>query len=107
MKTKYNINNNELTINLNFFYNIYNNQNKIESIREYINTIIFSNNIIFNGNRIIVYKDGILIGFFYLTNFYLNKLKRNKKNNYLTINNSYFYEMNYVEINNNIIKKKI
>ncbi|MBQ8892210.1 MAG: hypothetical protein IJ068_05085 [Bacilli bacterium] len=106
MKTKYNINENELIISLDFFYDIYNNQNKISSIRKYINKIILDNNIKFNGNKIVIYKDGMLIGTFYLTSYYLNKLKINNKEKILTINNSYFYENKYIEINNKNIKTK-
>ena len=109
MKTKYNINENELIINFDFLYDMYDNQNKVKSIRKYINNFLINNNINFNGNKIIVYKDGIQIGIFYLTNYYLNKLTHNKKNNYLTPLNSYFYENNYLELNpsNKIKFKKV
>ena len=99
MRTKYNVNENELIVNFDFYYDIYDNQNKVKSIRKYINQLLTNNNIKFNGNKIIVYKDGILIGIFYLTNYYLNKLNYNIKNNYLNENNSYFYENSYIEIN--------
>lgn len=107
MKPKYNINNNELVINLDCIYDIYNNQNKVKSIRKYVNNLLISNNIKFLGNKITIYKDGLLIGTFYLTNYYLNKINLSVKNNYLTTKNSYFEEKKYIEINiNNKIKKK-
>jgi len=107
MKPKYNINNNQLVINLDCIYDIYNNQNKVKSIRKYVNNLLISNNIKFLGNKITIYKDGLLIGTFYLTNYYLNKINLSVKNNYLTTKNSYFEEKKYIEINiNNKIKKK-
>ena len=94
MKTNYKINNNELIINLNFFYEFLDNQNDINNIRNYINNIIISNNLNFNGNRIIIYKDGVLFGNIYLANYYLKK-----KDNYLTELNSYFEKNSYLELN--------
>ena len=96
MKTKYKINNNELIINLDFLDDF---ENKITTIREYINDIVISNKINFKGNRITVYKNGIFIGNFYLINYYLKKLNYYNKNNLLTNINSFFYENNYIEIN--------
>ena len=104
MKTKYYINKNELTINLDFFYEFIDNHNKISNIKKYINYILKNNNIKFKGKKITVYKNGIMIGIFYLTNYYLNK-KLNFDNNFLTDKNSFFDEYNYVEINNNQITK--
>ena len=104
MKTKYNINENELVINLDFLYDLYDNQNKIKNIRNYVNNILIDNNIKFKGNKVTIYKDGLLIGTFYLANYYLDKLNLNKKNELLTNKNSYFYENKYLEIN---LKNKI
>lgn len=104
MKTKYYINKDELTINLDFFYEFIDNHNKISNIKKYINYILKNNNIKFKGKKITVYKNGIMIGIFYLTNYYLNK-KLNFDNNFLTDKNSFFDEYNYVEINNNQITK--
>lgn len=107
MKTKYNINENELIINFDFLYDLYDNQNKIKSLRKYVNKTLIDNNIKFKGNKITIYKDGVLIGAFYLTNYYLNMLNYNFKNNYLNEKNNYFYENNYIEINpKNKIKTK-
>ena len=105
MKTKFKINENELIINFDFSYDMYDNQNNVSSIRKYINKILINNNINFRGNKIIVFKDGILIGTFYLTNYYLNKLNYHKKNNYLSCTNSYFNNNNYIEISLNNITK--
>ena len=93
MKTNYKINDKELIINLNFFYDFLKNQNSIKNIRYYINNLLINNKLNFNGNKIIVYKDGILFGIFYLVNYYLKK-----KNSYLTELNSYFENNNYLEI---------
>ena len=109
MKTKYNINKNELVVNLDFLYDTYDNQNEVQSIRKYINKLILDNNINEDIKRIIVYKDGLLIGTFYLTNYYLRKLNYLGKDNFLTSDNSYFYENKYIELNhkNNIKTKKV
>jgi len=98
METNYKINENELVVSINFLYNVLDYQNKVSSIRKYINKLLVNNNIKFKGNKIIVYQNGILIGTFYLTNYYLKKLNYMIKNRYLSNNNSYFLENNYVEI---------
>ena len=98
MKTNYKINENELIVNLDFLYNVKDNQNNLSSIRKYINKLLVNNNIKFNGNKIIVYQNGILMGTFYLTNYYLRKLNYMTKDKYLSNDNSYFFENSYIEI---------
>ncbi len=98
MKAKYKINKDNLIITFNFFYDCINNPNNIKNIKNYINFIIKKENIKFNGNKITIYINGILIGVFYLTNYYLNRLNLSKKTNILTNNNSYFYEAKLLEI---------
>ena len=101
MKTKYNINKNELVVNLDFLYDLIDWENNIDYIRKYINKLINYYNINFNGNKIIIYKDRIYLGTFYLCDYYLKKFNiKNLNNNcYLTDENSYFYESQYLEIN--------
>ena len=98
MKTKYKVNNNELVVNFDFLYKFKDNQNKIKNLRKYINKLIIDNNIKQNINKIIVYKNGLLIGVFYLTNYYLKKLNYYPKNNLFSAKNSYFYKINTIEI---------
>ena len=109
MKTNYKINENELIVNIDFLYDVKDYQNKVSNIRKYINKLLVNNNIKFKGNKIIVYQNGILIGTFYLTNYYLRKLNYMIKDKYLSNNNSYFFENNYVEISpkNKIRTRKI
>ena len=107
MKTKYKINGSELIINFDFLYNTYEDQNKIKNIRKHVNKLLIDNNIKFNGNKIIIYKDKILIGTFYLTNYYLKKLNYHKNKNYLSEINSYFNVNDYVEINPEYKAQKI
>lgn len=104
MKTKYIINKTEMIVSLDLSYELESKPVNLINIRKYINKIIQDNNINFIGNKIIVYKNGLLIGTFYLTNYYLNKIVNNKKNNLLTDKNSYFYETTYTEM---LPKKKV
>ena len=99
METNYKINKNALIISLELLYNVNDYNDTISDIRKIINKFLMHNNIKFTGNKIIVYKNGILIGTFYLTNFYLKKLKYISKDRYLTKYNSYFYPNNYLELN--------
>ncbi|MBR3661044.1 MAG: hypothetical protein IKN63_03970 [Bacilli bacterium] len=98
MKTNYRINGNELIVNIDFLYNIKDYYNEVSDTRKYINKLLVNNNIKFYGNKIIIYQNGILIGIFYLTNYYLRKLNYIIKDKYLSNNNSYFFENSYVEI---------
>ena len=104
MKSKYIINNNELIINFNFFYNI-SSTISLNNIQFYINELITNNNINFKGNKIKIYINGLLTGTFYLTNNYY------KKNTKIFLNNKncYFWNNNYTEINTNnkVINKNI
>ena len=105
MKTKYNIYNNELIVNLDFLYEFIE-KTTVSNIRKYINNLIKNNNINFHGNKIIVYKNGILIGTFYLTSYYLTKCNFSIKDDYLTNYNNYFQESYYLEINTSYKIKK-
>ena len=98
MKTKYIINKNEMIVSLECLYELQDSPININNIRKYINKLIERKKIFFNGNKIIVYKDNLLIGTFYLTNYYLNLFKHNKKNIFLTEENSYFYETTITEM---------
>lgn len=93
MKTKYLINKNTLTIDLDYL----NNLNEF-NIRNNINIFLTTNKINFNGNKIIIYHKGLLIGTFYLINKYIKFLNNNK--NYITSNNSYFEKYKVIEIKN-------
>ena len=104
MKTKYIINKNEMIVSLDCLYELADNPITLNNIRKYINKIIDNNNIIFKGNKIIVYKNGLLIGTFYLTNYYIKQISNNKRNNMLTEENSYFYETTITEM---LPKKKV
>ena len=98
MKIKYMINNDEMIISLNSLYDLDNDINNLDSIREYINYIIKENNLNFNGKKIVVYQNGLLIGTFYLANYYLKNINKHKKNNLLTKENSFFYETTITEM---------
>ena len=98
MKTKYIINKNEMIISLDCFYELKESLNNFNNIRTCINNIIEENNINFFGNKIIIYKNGLLIGTFFLTNYYLKKVNSYSKNKYLTPENSYFYETTITEM---------
>ena len=107
MKKKYNLNNDELVVNFYFLYPFKDTQNKVKNIRKYINILILDENINFKGNKIVIYINGLLIGTFYLTNYYLKKLNYSLKNSFITEYNSYFYNNSIIEINNkNKIKFK-
>ena len=107
MKTKYKLNNDELVVNFYFLYPFKDTQNKVKNIRKYINILILDENINFKGNKIVIYINGLLIGTFYLTNYYLKKLNYSLKNSFITEYNSYFYNNSIIEINNkNKIKFK-
>jgi len=99
MKTKYKINENELVLDITFLYDVQNNFKKLKNIYNYLNFLL-ENEVDFYGNKIIIYVNGILIGTFYLTNFYLKKLNFNS-NNLLNENNSYFIPAMMMEINPN------
>ena len=91
MKTKYIINKNEMIVSLDCLYELADSPITLNNIRYYVNNII-------------VYKNGLLIGTFYLTNYYIKQISNNKRNNMLTEENSYFYETTITEM---LPKKKI
>ena len=102
MKTNYKINKNELILNLNV-----KNLNLL-NLRINVNIFLLNNNINFKGNKIIIYNNTLLIGTFYLINYYLKILNINKNNYILTKLNSLFYENYYLELSNKkIIVKRI
>ena len=96
MKTKYKINKNELVLDITFLYEVKNSFKKLKNIYNYLNYLL-ENEIEFQGNKIIIYVNGILIGTFYLTSFYLRKINF-KNNNLLNENNSYFVPAMLTEI---------
>lgn len=97
MKTKYKINKNELVLDITFLYEVKNSFKKLKNIYNYLNYLL-ENEIEFQGNKIIIYVNGILIGTFYLASFYLRKINF-KNNNLLNENNSYFVPAMLTEIN--------
>ena len=102
MKTNYIINKNILIVNIYYL-------NTSLNLKNIINLFLIKNNIKFKGKKIIVYQNDILIGTFYLTNYYLKKFNFNTNNYLLTNKNSYYQENNYLELNKNnkLIKEKI
>ena len=90
MKTKYIINKNSMIIDLNYLKEF-----NESYIRNNINIFLVNNNINFKGDKIIIYKNGLYIGTFYITNKYLKS-----KYNCLTSNNSYFEESKIINIKN-------
>ena len=88
MKLNYKILKNELIINLN-------ESDSIENIKVMINNLLKRLN--FKGNTITIFNNGIKIGYFILTNYYLKKYFI-LKNNYLDDINSYFNKMDYIEL---------
>lgn len=98
MKTKYIINNNKMIISIDYLYELEEKMNNIQNIRKQVNRIIKENNISFYGNKIIIYINNLLIGTFYLVNFYLNQINKKQKKKFLTSENSYFYEETILEI---------
>lgn len=106
MITKYKVNKEELIININFLYKVKENNSFVKNMYQYTNYILQSEKIHFLGKKIIIYIDGILIGTFYLTNFYLKKLKHFLKNIEINERNSYFVPSMVLEINPNGKKVK-
>ena len=91
MKIKYRYDKNKMVINFESF-----NQNMdINILRNYINLIL--NKQKFLGSHIIIYLNNILIGTFYLTDYYLRRIY-NIKNNYLNQNNNFFDTLKPIEI---------
>ena len=104
MKTKFNINENILTVNFDFLYNLSDNQNKLKNIKKYVNNLIKDKKINFKGKKIIIYQNGLLIGAFYLVNYYFKKFNHNLIS--LNDKNNYFLESKIIEMNSNKIKTK-
>ena len=92
MKTKYIINKNTIIIDLNYLKEL-----NESYIRNNINIFLVNNNIKFKGDKIIIYKNGLYIGTFYINNKYLKHIN---KYNCLTSNNSYFEESKIINIKN-------
>ena len=90
MKTKYLINKNTIIIDLNYLKEL-----NESYIRNNINIFLVNKNIKFKGDEVIIYKNGLYIGKFYITNKYLKS-----KYNCLTSNNSYFEEAKIIDIKN-------
>ena len=100
MKTKYKINKNELILDITFLYEVKKNLKKLKNIYEFLNFFLEKEKIKFKGNRIKIFIDGIFIGEFNLTNFYLNKLNF-KSNSFINETNSYFIPSMLIEISPN------
>ena len=98
MKTNYKINKDDLILNIKFLYDVGFNKDSDDDIIKYVNKVFKRNKIKFNGKRILVYINGILLGYLYLTNYYLKKLKF--KNTYLEFSkfNTYFERLEIMEI---------
>ena len=106
MITKYKINKDELLMNIKFLYEVKEIPKNFKSLRNIINLIIRKENIKFNGNKIIIYINGIFIGEIYLTNFYLEKMNYDYQKKELNETNSYFNPAMILEIKPNPNKKK-
>lgn len=100
MITKYKINKDELIINIKFLYEIKEKPKSFKKLIKLINQIIEKENIKFNGNKIIIYIDGLYIGDIYLTNYYLEKMNYNLKKE-IDETNSYFNQAMILEIKQN------
>ena len=98
MRTKFKINNQELVLDIKFLYDVGFSEKKTSDIYKFVNRAFFQKNIKFNGKKIIVYIDGILIGTIYLTNYYLKKYFRFKRTNLINEKNSYYVPSLVVEI---------
>ena len=98
MITKYKINKDELLINIKFLYKIKDMPKNLKKLRNLINLIITKENINFNGNKIIIYINGIFIGEIYLTKFYLEKFDYKNSRKKLDETNSYFNPAMVLEI---------
>ena len=98
MITKYKTNKDELVINIKFLYEFKQKQKSFKQLTKLINLIIEKENIKFNGNKIIIYLDGIFVGEIYLTNYYLEKINYNLKKE-INETNSYFNQAMVLEIN--------
>ena len=98
MKTNYKINKDDLILDIKFLYDVGFNKDSDDDVIKYVNKIFKRNKIKFNGKRILVYINGILLGYLYLTNYYLKKLKL--KNNYFEFSryNTYFERLEVMEI---------
>lgn len=99
MITKYKIIKDELVINIKFLYEVKEKPRSIKNIYKYINLVIEQENIKFQGNKIIIYLDGIFIGELYLTNFYLEKINYNNSKKVIDETNSFFSPAMVLEIN--------
>lgn len=98
MITKYKINKDELLMNIKFLYEVKEIPKNFKSLRNIINLIIRKENIKFNGNKIIIYINGIFIGEIYLTNFYLEKMNYDFIKKDLNETNCYFIPAMVLEI---------
>ena len=105
MITKYKINKDKLVININFLYEVKEKPKSFKKLTKLINQIIEKENIKFNGNKIIIYLDGIFIGEIYLTNYYLEKINYNFSKKEINETNSYFNQAMVLEINPNGYRK--
>jgi len=96
MKTKYQMNKNELVVELTLKENI-NLKDDLNYLYNYLNAFIKIKKISFKGSKIAIIINGIYQGTIYLTNYYLNKNYFYKLDN-LTEYNSYFIANEILEI---------
>lgn len=106
MIIKYKINKEELLINIKFLYEVQERIKNSKTIYKYINLILKNKKIKFNGKKITLYINGLLIGTLYLTNYYTKKINYSLKDTELNTNNSYFSPEMVLEIYPNSKKVK-
>ena len=97
MKTKYQMNKNELVVELTLKENL--NLNKdLNFLYNYLNAFLKIKKIKFKGSKILININGIYLGTIFLTNYYLKKKYFYKLDN-LNEYNSYFVASEILEIN--------
>ena len=105
MITNYKVNKNELVLNI-FFKDFNFKKSDISFFYQLINNLLITKKIKFYGYKIIIYVNGISIGYFYLSKFYLKKLYIGKHLVSIDSTNSYFIPNKIMEIENNILRER-
>ena len=105
MITNYKVNKNELVLNIKLEdFNL--KKSNITLFCQLINNLLITKKIRFYGYKIIIYVNGISIGYFYLSKFYLKKLYIAKHLVFIDNTNSYFIPNKIIEIKNNILRER-
>ena len=105
MITNYKVNKNELVLNIKLEdFNF--KQSNITLFYQLINDLLITQKIRFYCYKIIIYVNGISIGYFYLSKFYLKKLYIGKHLVFIDNTNSYFIPNKIIEIKNNILRER-